>query len=200
MAIELQGKFAVINGGVLAGKRIPLRNFPEMWSCQFKRDPFTGWLESFSQTFVAEGMPPAQCFLFLRFVCGWGGLHNRNVRLIGNWVTGSEGMRLRRILIAARDFSERKNYQAAIREITKISGIGISFGSKALRFISPNDAAVLDKKIREGIGYGSETESYESFVSDCSAVGSRLNSDQIFREEAALWRPADVELAFFSLL
>jgi hypothetical protein len=79
--------------------------------------------------------------------------------------------------------------------------LGVSFGSKHLRFLAPDRAVVLDSTISERLGYKMDAGGYREFLGDCLSVRDILNEKKIDAAEAGRrWRACDVEMAIYTSL
>ena len=170
----------------------------EGWSAHVSGDPLTQHLTDFAEVFVGKGLPEDEAFLFVRLVCAWGGLRGDNPSKIRESIgqPGRGTTWLKCVLRKGQAFSVTQEYERAIAAFDDIRGLGISFRSKLLRFLSPDDAAVLDSVIRKKLGYPHNVAGYREFVTDCKAIRDRLK-ETTTRPDGADWRTADVEMGIF---
>lgn len=190
------------DSGVCVGSNCPrLLSFQEIavgWKSHISGDPLTNNVAEFADTFVRNDMPESQAYLFVRMVCAWGGLgrgHPVRIRESIFQPGRGEGW-LCNLLKAGRAESIQGNYEEAINVFSKIDGLGISFTSKLLRFLCPDDAAVLDSVIRKKLGYPNSAAAYREFVTDCMAIREKLKTEKK-RPDGGDWRTTDIEMGIF---
>lgn len=125
---------------------------------------------------------------FSKLVCEWGD---------GQRVWGNLNRHYPRepLGLALSDwFASSKNEtdpQKAVSLGIKIKGLGVSFASKHLRFLSPTRFPVLDDVISQGLGYALNPAGYRLFISDLR---------EIQRESLPKLRVADIEAGVFVLV
>jgi hypothetical protein len=80
-----------------------------------------------------------------------------------------------------------------------VNSLGISFASKHLKFLAPDDAVVLDSIIAEQLGYATNLAGYGTFLTDCHDVLNACNQFEIRYTGwgAQGWRVSDIEMAIF---
>jgi hypothetical protein len=160
-------------------------------------DPLTKLVEEHAERYVSAGFPAHGTLLFVRLVYAWGGARPPNYVRIYEENCGDEFALLTRQLKCAHEQSLHNNYADAIGVLSDIGGVGISFGSKFLRFLCPDRAVVLDKNIRERCGYDETSTQYAQFVRDCSLVRDNLDEAGFRCGGGAPWRCCDVEMAIY---
>jgi len=107
----------------------------------------------------------------------------------------------------------------AIANALLLPGMGLTYASKLLRFLSPEEYGALDSRLRRALGerikgqlptiydgnVGSMRKGYEAFLSYLSELKAQLESKSIVRPMCSLprgttqtgWRAADIEMALF---
>lgn len=183
-----------------AQKTVALTRFPALFAAHWQTDPSTKSVELYAREFVRDDMPANRIWGFVRMVCGWGG-----DRYVGQRIIDQNGGSTR--LIRAR-FREGLRYlnegetANAIASMDDVPGLGISYGSKHLKFLNPQLAVVLDSKISSAFGYPLNSEGYAEFVGRCAAIATTLNEKgpPCCRTRSGRWRISDVEMAIFKLL
>lgn len=197
MAVVLEGE-RVHLATRMGGRTLTFAEIAEGWSAHVSGDPLTRHLTDFAEVFVGKGLPEGEAFLFVRLVCAWGGLRGDNPSKIRESISqpGRGTTWLKGVLTKGQAFSIKQEYERAIEAFNDIRGLGISFRSKLLRFLSPDDAAVLDSVIRKELGYPHSVAGYREFVTDCKAIRDRLKVTTT-RPDGADWRTADVEMGIF---
>jgi hypothetical protein len=160
-------------------------------------DPLTNLVEEHAERYVSADFPTHETLLFVRLVCAWGGARPRNYVHIYEENCGDAFAVFTRQLQYAHDQSLLNNHADAIDAVSGFRGVGISFGSKFLRFLCPDRAVVLDKNIRQRCGYDETNNDYAQFVHDCSLVRDNFNAAGFRRDGVRPWRCCDVEMAIY---
>ena len=95
----------------------------------------------------------------------------------------------------------------AVQVLVRLTGIGISVGSKILRIMSPEKAGVLDSVLQGKLLYDANGTGYACFCNACKNVADRLNADGIKHEPSIKnlrgsdeWLIADVEAVVYDCL
>ena len=128
-----------------------------------------------------------QALKFSKEVCVWG----RGQRVWGNLKRHYPDAQLGQLL--GSWFLMVKAQSSNIEVITpgtSIKGLGISFASKHLRNLEPEQFAVLDGVLSEGLGYALNPAGFNLFISDLK---------QLKREHSLPYRIADLEASIFLL-
>lgn len=170
------------------------------WMKHRTGDPFTKFLEDYSQSFTLAGLPDEEALLFVRMVCAWGGLRGKNFQLFRESVAmlQQNGRSLGSLLRQAKNHSEQGKFQEAIIAFDGLKGLGVSFRSKILRFLCPDSAAILDSIISDRLGYRNSAKGYEAFVTDCIGIRDRLNQKKCPHPLERPWQTTDVEMGVFT--
>jgi hypothetical protein len=197
MAVHFQNQSMLVGCGNCA-RVLNFDDISQGWSAHIASDPMTQHVSDFADAFVANGFPAAHAFLFVRLVCAWGGLRGNSPAHVRQSIyqPGRGDAWLAGLIQEGRELSLSGEYENAIQVFDAIQGIRISFRSKILRFVCPDDAAVLDAIIRKNLGYPENLSSYREFVTDCKTIRDQLNS-RSRRPDGELWRTTDVEMGIF---
>jgi hypothetical protein len=180
-----------------AGPQICLSAFPELFAKHWDSDESTRSVEIYGQEFVSHKMPRDRLLGFMRMVFGWGGSRN-----IGNNFMRSNAGKLdciRHQFLKSLQHLEAGQDKEAIKSLTALTGLGVSYASKHLKFLSPDKAVVLDSLIERGLGYKQSANGYVEFVNQCRQWAKLLNNNKIHckRTTEGEWRVSDVEMAVF---
>lgn len=104
----------------------------------------------------------------------------------------------------SKDESPKGEIKSAINKITETEGLSISFGSKILRMLSPQQVGVYDSVLASYLPYKMNATHYVKFCADCEDVAKQLNNELVKnpkREETGgQWLVADVEAVIFHAL
>ena len=93
------------------------------------------------------------------------------------------------------------NLGAALDAIMSVNGLSLSYGSKHLRFMSPEKFVILDSRINKFFGYELSIAGYRAFAEDCGTVAARLTEEGIenpMPNRNGRWLPCDVEMAIYA--
>ncbi len=176
---------------------IPLQDFQALLRKHRATDPKTPDIEAQARALVACGFA-AGVPEFVRAVCGWGGYSG-----VAGRVTKNNSPE--KILAALRDASaclRDDDARAGLQSLLGLSGLGISFASKHLKFLDPERAVVLDSVISGHLGYLPSCDGYMEFLADCHDLRRRVVGANVaypFPNEGA-WRVSDIEMAIFARL
>lgn len=83
----------------------------------------------------------------------------------------------------------------------KINGLGISFGSKVLRFLKPEICPVLDSRVSDELDYHSDVICYAQLAADCLTIAKNLQSLGVknpMKRDNGKWLAADVDMALYA--
>ncbi len=133
---------------------------------------------------------------FVRSVFKWGGKTGNRVHgLVYKYQTEEE---VAKVVAKSARLLQSGDLESAIDEITSIKGLHISFGSKVLRMLSPQQAGVYDSVIAAQFSYPLEADGYVEFCRDCQKVADELKKLDIkSHRENREWFVADVEAVIF---
>lgn len=170
------------------------------------------WIRSLEERgawMAAEGVvevPPTE---FLREVIAWGG--GGNVRARFEAELGRVNL-LERFNVVLQNLGDPGK---AIEAALELPGLGLTYGSKVLRFLRPDIHGSLDEQIRKHLARSDDLmpiyryswqRGYVAFQERCTGLIAELEQRGIDRPECGLargksktgWRVADVEMALFA--
>ena len=137
---------------------------------------------------------------FVREVMKWGGRTGNRVR--GNLYKNHTEEEIAEIIAQTSLLLGAGDLRAAITTIISLKGLHISYGSKILRMMSPQQAGVYDSILAGFLSYPLDAEGYVNFCADCQLVAERLKKRTIkhpLRKDGG-WFVADVEAVIFDRL
>ena len=174
---------------------VPLDQFSELLAAHVRETKIpTAEVEKHGAEYIAKGFQNDETMQFIKRVCDWGNYSG----VAGKVRRYNKRGKIAQIFRDCNLLIRASNAQAAIEKITEIKGLGISFGSKHLKFLAPEHAVVLDSIISEHLGYPRTKEGYAEFLQDCFVLRDILNKKGIRPSEAQdKWRVSDVEMALF---
>lgn len=129
---------------------------------------------------------------------------------------------LLQILKKSRELVAQKDYGKALYQLMSIKYLGMSFASKVVMFMSPNETAIYDSVIAERLSKHeslsylyiktlgatdkekiNQCNTYEKWCEFCSQTAEILNTHQAhwtdWDNQPKLFRAVDVERSFFAL-
>lgn len=130
---------------------------------------------------------------FVRLVFKWGG--NTGDRVRGQMVKAQTWQEIADVVRDSVQYLDKGDIRMACRTITSLKGLGISYGSKILRMISPEYVGVYDCIIESICGYSD----YPEFCEDCKNLAEVLEQRGIKNpvRDNGKWLVADVEATVF---
>lgn len=151
-------------------------------------------------------VPPTE---FFREIIAWGG--GGNVRARFEAELGQVNL-LERFNVVLQNLDEPGR---AIEAALELPGLGLTYGTKVLRFLRPDIHGSLDEQIRKHLAqsgdlmpihHSSWKRGYVAFQALCTSLVAALDQRGIERPECGLargssrtgWRVADVEMALFA--
>jgi hypothetical protein len=172
---------------------IDLAQFPALLQTFVQKEPRTRDIEIQGARLAAEGFSDPQLRKFIQAVCEWGGYTGIAARVIQN---------NRDLATQFQQAHQAASSGKAVEGLTilrQVKGLGISFASKHLKFLAPDDAVVLDSTIKEQLGYATNLTGYGAFLTDCHDVLNACNQFKIHYTGwgAQGWRVSDIETAIF---
>ena len=176
---------------------LSLQEFPALLARHRVSDPSTDEVERLAAKYVADGFPARLTKEFVTRVCHWGNYDG----IRGKVFLHNSLDCVRHAFRKGYDELQAGNPAQAIREVTEIHGLGISFASKHLKFLDPKRAVVLDSIISGRLGYPLSPAGYAELVEDCATIREMLNSRKVVPLSGPkTWRISDVEMAIFKYL
>lgn len=111
---------------------------------------------------VRSRQTPEMSLEFCRQVCAWG----RGQRVWGNLLRIHGEQNLSTMLCQwFNDVTTGLDAESAIAQGIKLNGLGVSFASKHLRMLDPDQYAVLDDVISRGLGFALNPKGFRLFIS-----------------------------------
>ena len=179
---------------------IPLSRFPSLFQHFLEGNPKTIDLEKLGLSLREQNFEHSQISDFVKGVCEWGG----DYRGIAKQVLRKNTLdRIANALQnATTELSKAEpDFGKALQMIDDLKGLGVSFGSKHLRFLFPDKCPVLDSRISNRLFYSSDCSGYNQFVRDCNMIVSALEGiDNLVPERKGKWYVADVEASLYTYL
>lgn len=172
------------------------QDFPDSLAIGLKGAPKTQFTEQVARRLIAANFQEGSAVDFVRRVCEWGGDNRRAGKVIKYNSPETIAKQLRQAHQACLDNDPR----GALDEITKLRGLAVSFGSKHLKFLDPEQHVVLDSIICASLGFTADETGYLSFRGHCSALLQMLHEQNVMYSGFSPigWRIADVEMAIFN--
>jgi hypothetical protein len=182
------------------GVSVELSEFPHLLRLFQTEVKGTDLIEQQGELLARNDFPNEELEKFIREVCKWGGYSGVAQRVINQNPPESLTSRFRAANTAAHD----GDAIAALEKLLQLKQLAISFASKHLKFVAPNQAVVLDSIISERL-YGEGKPSvglYKMFLADCRSIRQRIISEGLEYTGWAQdgWRVSDVEMALFAKL
>jgi hypothetical protein len=162
-----------------------------------KKEPRTQVVEQQAQQLVKGEFRSAELHNFIRAVCGWGGYSG----IAGRAIKNNDGEKLSAAFRSAHSHANAQDDLSAINSLLELSGFGVSFASKHLKFLAPENAVVLDSIISKRLGYEPTPEGYQAFLNDCRRILERAIACKLpYHGWGREWRVSDIEMAIFEKL
>jgi hypothetical protein len=127
--------------------------------------------------------------MFLHHVFMWGGMQYGP----GDVMDAPWAERQQQFLAAVASVGHG-DLAGACNQLDALPGLGISYATKLLRFISPEKCAILDSNVRIAFGYDETAEAFSLYSGHCHEIAQAL------LPYGLLLRPADIDMALFAYL
>ena len=133
---------------------------------------------------------------FVRSVCAWG----RDNRVAHRVLTKNLIVEISNVLRDSYNLTVNSNIQGSIERMQNLKHLGISFGSKHLKFLSPDLHVVLDRVIESNLGFARNSAGYMAWRGVCLQILDIVRINQITYPVIGQnrWRVADIEMAIFN--
>ena len=141
--------------------------------------------------------PADRTAAFVKSVCDWVNYHG----VVGRVLKHNGAESIAEAFRSALALLQRDRVADALRQITSLRGLGVSFGSKHLKFLDPSRAVVLDSIISGRLGYLLTIDGYMEFLGDCQALLARVLAAGIeypFPDHRPGWRVSEMEMVIFA--
>jgi hypothetical protein len=112
---------------------------------------------------------------FVKAVCKWGGYAGIAARVLQNNKMPILLSRFR----SAHDLARSGNDNEALNSLLGLNGLGVSFASKHLKFLTPDHAIVLDSILSKHLRYELSPDGYLAFLTDCRCIRDKAKSARI---------------------
>lgn len=159
--------------------------------------PDTDLWEQSGKALVESEFQESDLARFIRQVCRWGGYYG----IAGRVRKYNQPHIIGTAFRAASGSLANNDPGAALRNINAIKGLGRpSFASKMLRFLDPQQCAVLDSVIAKHTGHAETVDGYVLFLRDCANAAQSLNANEANNPARGdgKWLVADIEGALFA--
>jgi hypothetical protein len=157
-----------------------------------RKEPRTKLIEQQAERLIKSEFQPSELRDFIKAVCNWGGYGGIAGRVIKN----NDRTKLRDAFRSAHSHANAGDDLRAIKSLLELNGLAVSFASKHLKFLAPENAVVLDSIINKRLGYELTPNGYQAFLNDCRHILERAKASGS-RER---WRVSDIEMAIFEKL
>lgn len=148
---------------------------------------------------AAANFPADRTTEFIKSVCAWGNYHGVAGRVLKK--NGAEAVAA--AFRSALALLQHDRVADALRQVTGLRDLGISFGSKHLKFLDPSWAVVLDSIISGRLGYLATIDGYMEFLGDCQALLAKVLAAGVeypFPDHRPGWRVSEMEMVIFAKL
>lgn len=175
---------------------IDLSDFPKSLKKGLDAAPLTKGTEELARELVVSNFATGNSVEFVRRVCRWGGDSRRGGKVIAY---NSEDQ-IASCLRMSYEACLAKDRLAAINHVMALKGLSVSFGSKHLKFLDPEQHVVLDSIISEALGFSRTPAGYLAFSDHCRAILDVLKNEDVSYSGFGPngWRLADVEMAIYN--
>jgi hypothetical protein len=181
MALYIQKRSIVLANG----QQIPIARLKQLRARHLGHVPGTEQIENEGSRLLCK-FTESRFDVFCHHVCFWGGRPQiANRVLMAPWSKRLETLRRLRRAIRETDIA------VSIGVVTDLHGLGISFGSKHLRFLAPNLFGILDSRIRDAGGYRTSVADYVAYCSFCKQVSDAAR---------VRLQVADVDMALYAYI
>lgn len=182
-------------------ERIPSADFPGLLEAYLKQNPLTEEAEKLGlELRESDPIEWEKVEAFITKVGEWAGKTGPRV-VRGQVLKGERSKIVEGIRAAIAHLkSATPDVTAALKEMDKIRGLGVSFASKHLRLLFPEYCPVLDSTLSCRLGFPLTPDGYGRFARKCTEIADQLNQAQVASAFPGRrdWRPADVEAALFA--
>jgi len=183
--------------GQLLNTLPPLSDFPHLVELHLKVAPGTHDVEQKAKDVVAANFAGPVLEEFICEVHHWGGTLRNYYRVVEHtkpeyFINAWNALNLPTPLI-----------ESALNQLLKIKHLGVSYGSKHLRFLRPDICPVLDNVVWENFKYPWDAKGYRLLQADVMKVAKALTESQVhnpMNRPDGRWYAADVDMAIFAHL
>lgn len=176
---------------------MPLADFPGCLTLGIGTNGRLANTEMLARALIANDFEPALSIEFVKAVCLWGD----DPRRAGKVIIRNSADTISNALRQAHISSSKGQIAEALRAITSLEGLAVSFGSKHLKFLDPNRHVVLDSILSERLGYTRDLEGtgYLRWLEACHEYLEIVRSAGVAYPGIGQngWRVSDIEMAIF---
>jgi hypothetical protein len=170
---------------------IPYDDFPTLLKAHLKRNTNTAALERSGLALrKSTTINWADLETFIKEVCKWGDYAGIAGRVVKNNSRASITKNVNNVI--SKLSLTPPDLVGALNSMLEIKGLDVSFASKHLRFLFPEQCPVLDSILSDRLFYERSPDGYKSFSSACEDIAAKLNAASIvcpFPGQAT-WRPS----------
>lgn len=174
-----------------------LSDFSSLVELHLKTVSGTRELEAKGQGLIAAGLTESLLRDFIEAVHSWGGSFR-------NYYKVKENAKVAHFQNALQALSvTTPMVERALSSLLEIDGLGISYGSKHLRFLHPDICPILDNIVWEEFKYPWNPRGYRVLQSDVMRAAKQLEENNIPNPMNRLngcWFAGDVDMAIFACL
>ncbi len=133
---------------------------------------------------------------FVRSVCAWG----RDTRVSYRVLRDNQIIEISNVLQISYTSTTNGNIRKSLEDIQSLRNLGISFGTKHLKFLCPDAHVVLDRVIENRLGFARNSAGYMAWRGVCLQILDIVRNNQIAYPGTGQngWRVADIEMAIFN--
>ena len=185
---------------------VNLRNFPRLYKdfvsgVASATDENTLILERTGNKLMERDFDDSEkVYSFFLAVMKWGGKSGNRVR--GQVLKNHSKEEIVEKILKAGKFLKNGKIKKSLTTIISLKGLHISFGSKILRMLSPQQVSVYDSVLAGFLSYPLDVDGWVELCEDCKAVANELNRQGIKNQKRVktegLWLVADVEAVVFN--
>jgi hypothetical protein len=191
----------IVNQAVVIGSHhIVAEDFTGLVQRHLGQVADTREIESDTERMQRAQRPDEEWKDFVKQVIVWGGGRHR---ILGRVMDSNSPSTIRNTLQeAARKLSEvPPNIGDSLDVVQWINGLGVSYGSKVLRFLRPDICPVLDSRISEEAGYSNDSSGYCQYAFNASKIARFLETNSIgnpMQRSQGAWFAGDVDMALYA--
>ena len=194
--VKMIKTYAIINH-----HKVYYEDFPRYVSGHLQKVICSKEMESRGKLLIKNEFPSEDLIDFIEAVCTWGGRYAITGKILDK--NNNSTKFIRRCFKKAYSYLSNgyKNVDAALDCLLAIHGLGISFASKHLRFVSPKLCPILDSNISEFLNYSLTTSNYAKYSILCTDLAKILKDLKIgnpMKRPKKTWYAADVDMALFA--
>jgi len=190
---------------ILTTIKCELEEFPTLVRLHIDTVPGTIELEKEARELVLKKFPEAQLHKFIINVHKWGG---HREQLEENLPIVLANVKRYHFELAFGELtSTTPNIETALACLMVIPGLGVSYGSKHLRFLCPALCPILDSVMKRQFKYPDndvlDTKGYKLFQKDVIEIAKLLQENHIpnpINRPNGCWFAGDVDMAIFACL